>query len=94
MIWGKVTPRGVITFMANKMGGTHLDEDSSQEHAYWQNKGLIVKGEGAIYLTLEDCARRICCSLMPLRNEVALALGHKQIEPSELNFVCRQEAAR
>jgi len=83
----KVTPRGIITFMANKMGGSHVAHDRSLQDEYLQNKALIVFGEGAIYRLLEQCARSICCSLLPLRNEVALALGHKELEPSELNFV-------
>jgi hypothetical protein len=76
-----VTPRAVITFLANKMGGTHVDTDRSFKIEYLLNKWVTIDGEGAIYYFFESCAFLICRSLLPLRNEVAAALGQQEIAP-------------
>ena len=65
----------MITFLANKMGGSHLDADRSSEFEYLMNKWHTIDGEGAIYYFFDVCAYDICRSLLPLRNEVAAALG-------------------
>jgi hypothetical protein len=75
-------PRAVITFLANKMGGTHVDADRSSEIEYLMNNWVTIDGEGATYYFFESCAYVICRSLMPLRNEVAAALGQQVIDPS------------
>jgi hypothetical protein len=74
-----IKPRAVITFLANKMGGSHLDADRSSEIEYLLNKWVTIDGEGAIYHFFEGCAYDICRSLMPLRNEVAVALGQTKL---------------
>ena len=74
-----IKPRAVITFLANKMGGSHLDADRSLEIEYSLNKWVTINGVGAIYNFFDGCAYNICRSLMPLRNEVAVALGQKEI---------------
>ena len=77
MILGErpIKPRAVITFLANKMGGSHLDANRSSEFEYLMNKWHTIDGEGAIYYFFDVCAYDICRSLLPLRNEVATALG-------------------
>jgi hypothetical protein len=70
-----IKPRAVITFLANKMGGSHLDADRSSEIEYLLNNWVTIDGEGAIYHFFEGCAYDICRSLLPLRNEVAVAHG-------------------
>lgn len=70
-----IKPRAVITFLANKMGGSHLDADRSAEFEYLLNKWHTIDGEGAIYYFFDVCAYDICRSLLPLRNEVATAHG-------------------
>jgi hypothetical protein len=74
-----IRPRAVITFLANKMGGSHLDENRSSRVEYSLNKWVTINGEGAIYNFFDGCAYDICRSLIPLRNEVAEALGKKEI---------------
>lgn len=74
-----IKPRAVITFLANKMGGSHVDADRSSEIEYLLNKRVKLYGEGAIYHFFEGCAYNICRSLMPLRNEIAVALGQNEI---------------
>ena len=74
-----IKPRAVITFLANKMGGSHLDADRSSEIEYSLNKWVTIGSVGAIYNFFDGCAYDICRSLMPLRNEVAVALGHEEI---------------
>jgi hypothetical protein len=74
-----IKPRAVITFLANKMGGSHLDADRSSEIEYLLNERVKIYGEGAIYHFFEGCAYDICRSLMPLRNEVAVAFGQQEI---------------
>ncbi|WP_439375336.1 hypothetical protein [Bradyrhizobium sp. DASA03120] len=72
-------PRAVITFLANKMGGSHLDADRASRIEYALNKWVTIGGVGAIYKFFDGCAYDICRALMPLRNEVAAALGYKEI---------------
>src|SRR5713101_1682813 len=70
-----ITPRAAITFLARKMGGSHVDDDRSSEIEFLLNKRFRIFGDGAIYTFFDGCAYNICQSLMPLRNEVAVALG-------------------
>ncbi len=75
-----IKPRAVITFLANKMGGSHLDANRSSVIEYSLNKWVTINGEGAIYNFFDSCAFDICRSLMPLRNEVAATFGQKAID--------------
>lgn len=74
----------MITFLANKMGGTHVEADRSSEIEYLLNNWVTIDGEGAIYYFFESCAFAICRSVLPLRNEVAAALGQRHIDPLTL----------
>ena len=72
-----IVPREIIKFLANKLGGSHVDDelvDSPKnidaETLYFLNQNISIFGEGAIYKLFDNAAPMIWRSLMPLRNEV------------------------
>ena len=79
-----IVPREIIKFLANKMGGSHADDelvDSPKnvdaETLYFLNRNISIFGEGAIYKFFDDAAPLIWRSLIPLRNEVVRVFGGK-----------------
>jgi len=72
--------REVIKFLANKLGGSHADDELvdhqhnvDAETLYFLNQRVSVFGEGAIFHLFDSCAPMIWRSLAPLRDEVSAA---------------------
>ena len=79
-----IVPREIIKFLANKMGGSHADDelvDSPKnvdaETLYFLNQNISILSERAIYKFFDNAAPLIWRSLIPLRNEVVRAFGGK-----------------
>jgi hypothetical protein len=79
-----IVPREIIKFLANKMGGSHVDDELvnrpknvDAETLYFLNKNISIFGEGAIYDFFDNAAPFIWRSLIPLRNEVVRAFSGK-----------------
>ena len=80
-----ITPKEMIKFLANKMGGVHADptlEDrdeggrSVDAHTLWElNERVSILGERALYQRFDGLAETIWRSCMPLRDELYQMYG-------------------
>jgi hypothetical protein len=71
-----VNSREVIKFLANKLGGSHADDElvGDAETLHFLNEGVLIFGEKAIFSFFDDCAEMIWRALAPLRDEVVTSL--------------------
>jgi hypothetical protein len=90
-----INARELIKFLANKLGGSHADDELvdhpkniEAETLFFLNKNITIFGEGAIFTLFKNCAAMIWRSLAPLRDEIAAAhqidQGSKSVPPSRL----------
>jgi len=73
-----IKPRELIKFLANKLGGSHADNELvdhpkniDAETLYFLNQRISIMGEQAIFKLFDNCAPMIWRCLAPLRDEVA-----------------------
>jgi hypothetical protein len=71
-----INSRQVIKFLANKLGGSHADDELVRDYEilYFLNQSISIMGEKAVFELFDNCAVMIWRALAPLRDEIAASL--------------------